>query len=288
VIHIQDGPATVEIDPHFGNNARSFRIDGREYIWTPDPWTAPTLAGVPLLAPWANRIDGDSYSANGSRYLLNPALNNLRRDPNHLPIHGLLAFAGGWRTIHQDARSITSRLDFWKYPKWMAQFPFAHAIEITHRLSGATLEIETAIENLSDEPIPLCIGYHPYFRLDSPREEWRVKIAAREQVGLSDKLIPTAARTRAQSCVPLKGISLDAVFTNLTGEDFAIESPGQKLSVRFGPKYPVAIVYSPQDKPFVCIEPMTALTNAFNSNTAPSIPPMETWRESFWISAATT
>src|SRR5207302_5299498 len=135
-------------------------------------------------------------------------------------------------TTHMEANSITSRLEFWRHPKWMAQFPFAHAIEITHRLHGATLEVETAIENLCEEPIPLCIGYHPYFKLDSPRDEWRVHIAAREQVGLSDKLIPTSARTPAQQDVALKGTSLDSVFTSLTGDDFMIESPDQKLTVR--------------------------------------------------------
>jgi aldose 1-epimerase len=284
VIEISDGPSKVVIDPAFGNNARSFKVDGREYIWTPDPWHAPTLAGVPLLGPWANRIDGLSYNANGNRYLLNPSLGNLRMDANHLPIHGLLLFASEWRVVHQDTSSVTSRLEFWRNPKWMAQFPFAHAIEITHRLRGTTLEIETAIENLCEEPIPLCIGYHPYFRLDSPRDEWRVHIAAREQVGLNEKLIPTPERKPATRDVVLKGISLDTVFTNLTGEAFTIESRDQRLAIRFGPKYPVAIVYSPIDKPFICVEPMTALTNAFNAtDPIPHVSPNETWRESFWI-----
>jgi len=35
----------------------------------------------------------------------------------------------------------------------------------------------------------------------------------------------------------------------------------------------------------VCFEPMTAVTNAFNSPNAmlPHVAPGETWRESFWI-----
>lgn len=290
MIRLTDGDCSVSIDPRFGNNACSLVTGSREFIWTPRPWSAPALGGVPLLAPWANRIDGESYNANGNRYLLNPALGNLRFDANHLPIHGLLAFAAEWKVIRQEEASVTSRLEFWRFPPRMAQFPFAHAIEMTHRLDGTTLEIETAIENLSNEPMPLCIGYHPYFQLpDSPRDEWQVTIAAREQVGLSEKLIPTAARTPVKAD-PLKlaGTSLDSVFTSLTGGEFAIEGPGQKLSVRFGEKFPVAIVYAPAHGSFVCIEPMTALTNAFNGPPAdlPHIAPGETWRESFWISAA--
>ena len=289
MIRLENSSCAVSIDPETGNNAFSMIAGGHEFIWIPKPWKPPALAGIPLLAPWANRIEGDSYSANGSRYVLNPALGNLRFDANHLPIHGLLAFASGWRTLRQDAASVTSRLDFWKFPKWMAQFPFAHSIEMTHRLQGATLEIETAIENLSAEPIPLCIGYHPYFQLaGSGRDEWTVSIAARQQVGLSEKLIPTKERAPvAAGPVKLAGIALDAVFTQLTGEEFAIKGKNQELRVKFGPKFPVAIVYAPAGQSFVCIEPMTALTNAFNDPSAelPHVAPGETWRESFWIGA---
>jgi len=289
VIRIQDGDCAVSVDPNFGNNARSMTVAGHEFIWTPQPWNAPTLAGIPLLAPWANRIEGESYDANGSRYLLNPGLGNLRFDANHLPIHGLLAFASGWKVIRQETSSVTSRLEFWKYPKWMAQFPFAHAIEVTHQLTNRTLEIETSIENLCQEPIPLCIGYHPYLQLpDSPRDSWTVGIAAREQVALSEKLLPTTGRTPvAAEPLKLAGTALDSVFVSLTGGDFVIESPSRRLTVRFGPKFPVAIIYAPAHGSFVCIEPMTALTNAFNNPQGglPHVAPGETWCESFWITA---
>jgi aldose 1-epimerase len=254
-----------------------------------EAWKAkPGLGGVPLLSPWANRIDGEAYSANGKRYLLNPWLGNLRYDSNHLPIHGLLAFTDRWKTISQDASSTTSRLESWRYPDWMAQFPFAHALEMTHRLRDGSLEVQTAVENLSAEPLPLCIGYHPYFQLTgSPRDEWTVRIPAREQVVLSEKLIPTAERkpVALPDPFPLKGESLDTVFTGLTGGDFVLEGPGQRVSVRFGLKYPVAIVYAPPGRGFVCFEPMTALTNAFNLENAElqHVAPGETWRESFWI-----
>ena len=286
MIRLQHSGNTLSIDPALGNNAGSFVAGGCEYLWTPKPWTAPALGGVPLLAPWANRLDAESYTANGSRYLLNASLGNLRFDAHHQPIHGLLAFASGWKTIRQDAASVTSRLEFWRHPKWMAQFPFALAIEITHRLSGAAFEVETAVENLCHEPIPLSLGYHPYFQLaGSPRDRWKVHIAARAQVMLSEKVLPTPARAPVASPVALEGIALDAVFTDLTGGDFTIEGPAERLSVRFGPKFPVAIIYSPANSSFVCIEPMTALTNAFNTPDAAlqHVAPSETWRESFSV-----
>jgi aldose 1-epimerase len=292
MIHLKNGDTTAQVDPSFGNIVVSFAKGGHEHIWKPDPWNEPTLAGIPLLAPWANRLDGDAYTANGARYQLNPEFNNLRRDGNHLPIHGLLIFANAWHVVTQHASSVTSRLEFWRFPKWMAQFPFAHTIEITHRLQPGSLEIETAIENLSNEPMPLSLGYHPYLKLtDSPRDQWVVHIAARDQVVLSPKLIPTGERhpMSLPTQFPLAGNALDNVFSNLTGEAFLIEGARERISVRFGPKFKIAVIYAPQGRDFVCIEPMTAPTNAFNSGAPElqSIPAGEIWRESFQISIET-
>ncbi len=64
----------------------------------------------------------------------------------------------------------------------MAQFPFAHTIEMTHRLQNGALEIAASLHNLSAEPMPVAIGFHPYFTLsDAPRDEWTIAIGARTE-----------------------------------------------------------------------------------------------------------
>ncbi len=281
------------------------RVRG-EPILAPPPgtlleWkTKTSQAGIPLLAPWANRIDGDAYWANGKKFVLNPDLGNLRRDPNGLPIHGLLLFAADWRVerLHADDKSAqaTSRLNFWKHPGWMAQFPFAHTIEMTHRLANGTLEVSTTIENHSIEPLPLCIGFHPWYQLpDSSRDTWTVHLPVRRHYQLSTRLIPTGETKPVDlpDPLPLAGRQFDDVFGEVDHDDeFWAECAGRRISVRFGPKFPVAVIYAPQNRDVVCFEPMTAITNAFNLahigsyNDLRSIPPGETWTESFWIRAS--
>ena len=39
----------------------------------------PQFCGVPFLAPWANRVDGDGFWANGKRYVFNSELGLQRR-----------------------------------------------------------------------------------------------------------------------------------------------------------------------------------------------------------------
>jgi aldose 1-epimerase len=287
----------VSVATGFGNNAYSMTVRGTEILYRPtadlEAWIAkPDFGGVPFLSPWANRMDADFFFANGKKYLLNPGLGKVRYDGNHLPIHGLVAYASQWRVVKQDTSSVTSRLEPWREPDWMAQFPFAHAIEMTHRLHGGSLEVATTVENLSSEPMPLSLGYHPYFQLsDSPRDDWKVHLAARESVVLSELLVPTGERRpmSLENPYPLAGHALDDVFTGLTGGDWVLEGKKQRIAVRFGPKYPVAVVYAPKGRAFVCFEPMAAETNAFNLTHAgkdaglQTIAPGSKWTESFFI-----
>ena len=75
---------------------------------------------------------------------------------------------------------VTTRLEFYRVPIYMAQFPFAHTLTMTYRLSAGELEVRTRIDNLSTEPMPVTIGFHPYFQLtDSNRSDWTLSVPAR-------------------------------------------------------------------------------------------------------------
>ena len=286
----------------------SIKIGGQNIIWFPPGSPAAfkakpsALCGVPFLAPWANRLDQDAYWANGKKYVLNPELGNLRRDANQLAIHGLLVFSSAWQVtaLEADAQSarVTSRIEFWKHPELMAQFPFAHTIEMTYRLREGALEVETVLRNHSLAPMPVAVGYHPYFVVpDAPRDEWKAHLAARERLVLSDKLVPTGEKRPVTFAdpQPLAGTQLDDVFTDLVREngksDVLGGRPEAAISVVYGPKYTVAVAYAPKapGRDFICFEPMTAPTNAFNLahegkyDELQSIAPGGEWRESFWI-----
>jgi aldose 1-epimerase len=294
----------VKIIPGFGNNLYEMSVKGHNVMWSPyrtlTEWKQkPAQAGNPFLAPWCNRITGDSYWANGKKYQLNAELKNFRKDANQLPIHGLLVFAGWTVTgveASDDGAVTTSRLEFWRNPDWMAQFPFAHNYEMIHRLKNGVLEIETVVENLADQPMPLSLGFHAYYRVtDAPQDDWRVHIAASSHVQLSKTLTPTGETKPVPFSDPhsLRGSQLDDVFTSLSrGANgravFWVQGKSQKVSVEFGPNYPVAVIYAPSGRGFICFEPMTGVTDVFNLShqgkfPLQSVAPRSQWRESFWI-----
>jgi aldose 1-epimerase len=299
----------VAIAPSLGNLAYEFKVHGKNVLWLPYKTLAemkakPQFGGIPFLAPWANRLSEDAFFANGKKFRLNPDLGNIRRDQNQKPIHGLLTVSPDWTvtTVEADADSarVTSRLEFWKHPELMAQFPFAHSIETTYLLRDDILEVRTSIENLSADPMPVGIGYHPYFQLhDAPRDQWKVHLAARDHLMLSKMLIPTGERKPVEfpDLFPLAGVALDDVFGGLVRDPsdqatFSVEGAREKISVIYGPKYTVAVVYAPPGRPFICFEPMSTITDGFNLAQAgvykelQSIPPGDVWRESFRIVAS--
>ncbi|MGA2118001.1 MAG: aldose 1-epimerase [Bryobacteraceae bacterium] len=296
----------VRVVPSIGNMAYRIEVRGRNILWFPYSSPAelrekPVLCGVPLLAPWANRIDGDAYWAAGRRYTLNPGLENVRRDNDGKPIHGLLNFSPLWSVVAleagSDSASLTSQLEFWKYPPLMAQFPFAHTIRVTYRLAAGSVEVETVVVNHALEAMPVAIGFHPFFRLgDAARDQWRVHVAARERLLLNAAMIPTG-RSEANPFAdsqPLDGIQLDDVFGSLVRDAdgiarFWCEGVRERVTVAYGPRYSTAVVFAPKGRDFLCLEPMSAVTNAFNLAHAgvfpnlQTIPPGGEWRESFRI-----
>ena len=301
----------VAIVPSVGNTAYEMNVHGKNILYFPYADVAefkknPQLSGIPFLAPWANRLDEQAFWANGKKYAFDMNLGNVRGDN---PIHGLLSSSPYWQVVSVagDKRSarVTSRLEFWRYPELMAQWPFAHEYEMTYTLKDGTLEVHVTITNLSNDPMPVAIGFHPYYRIpDVPRDQWTGHIPARQRVVADNRLIPTG-EYRAMDIpdkFPLQGRTLDDGFIDLQRDAdgravFSIESGKMKVETMFGPKYPVAVVWEPntqggQPQPFICFEPMTGVTDAANlahEGKYPElqiIPPGGKWSESFWIHAS--
>ena len=308
VVKLTDGQRriVVTVVPSMGNNSYSMTVNGKEIFYSPAQsladWKAkPAHAGNPLLAPWANRLDQDAFFANGKKYILNPDLKNFGHDGNRKPIHGLLVYAPEWRVteVKADANSalVTSRLEFWRYPDYMAQFPFAHNLVMTYKLANGELEVETVLENLSTQTMPVSLGYHPYFKLsDSRRDDWKVHLPAKEHVKLSNVLIPTGEQEPNSLANPLSlaGTKLDDVFANLQygangRAEFSVQGAKEKITVGYSRNYPIAVVYAPPGREFICFEPMSGPTNAFNLAHAgiykqlQTIPAGGQWKASFWI-----
>jgi len=313
VVRLADSERGIEVSilPTIGNIAYEMKIHGHNILFFPDInlpdfQKKPMQCGIPFLAPWANRMDDSGFWANGKRYSFNMDLGNVRKDNRGLPIHGLLPTSWQWHVTDigadRESAHATARFEFWRHADLMAQWPFAHEYEMTYRLSGGELEVRTVVLNLSLEAMPLAIGFHPYYRIpDIPRDRWMLSMPPGKAVVADDRLIPSGELKTIDlpNPLPLQGRTLDDGFTDLERDAsgrarFSIEAAGKKIELYFGPGYPVAVIWEPASSPgkgrdFICIEPMTGVTNAINLNHAGKYPGLQTvpangkWAGSLWI-----
>jgi len=228
--------------------------------------------GVHLI-PFASRIENGQYSFRGRRFKLplnDPAFRGA--------IHGFFrAEPLNLEEVAINEENITARFTA-AYGGTVMGYPFPFEAALTFglgRTDGFTCTVE--IRNTGTGAMPLCIGWHPYFRLDGPVDTLRLELPVREQITLDRHMAPDGTRTDAGELsrgVPMSGMHFDGIYPlALTGVGRAVAKLTDTASLaclnlwqETGPqKFNYIVVYTPPDRRSVAIEPLTSNVDAFNN-----------------------
>ena len=279
--------------PGLGLLGTSLRHRGEELLALPggvEGYRDGHVTGLPLLAPWANRLPGWRYRAAGVEVDLDGL--DLHTDPGGLPIHGTLTAHRGWRpgrlAADADRAVLEAGLDYGDWPELLAAFPFPHRLTVTFALQGASLAVTTTLAATGDRPVPVAFGWHPYLRLPgAPRAAWRLLLPFRTHLELDDRGLPTGkAADEPAEAAPVGERTFDDLYT--LGADPAerrlgLEAAGRRLVVGYGDGYDHAQVFAPPEAEFVCLEPMTAPTAALATGATPLVAPGDSFSARFTI-----
>jgi aldose 1-epimerase len=223
-----------------------------------------STAGLPLLYPWANRLAAPGYRAAGRAVTLDPRSALLHLDEHGLPIHGVGWAQLPWQVTAATPVSLQARLD-WTQDAWLAVFPFRHCVELALALHPDGLLVETTVRANAADVVPVSFGFHPYFSLAAhARGRWRLQLPPMRRLVRDASGIPTGGETSfAGWDAALSEASFDDGFA-LVGETtaFCLSAPDRRLTVELLSGYPCAQVFTPRDKDYLALEPMTAPTNA--------------------------
>ena len=231
--------------------------------------------GIPILYPWANRLGANTYTADGTTVTLTAGQHGVRTDPNGLPIHGVLAAYPNWRVTHESANELTAEVDFGDQDL-LASFPFPHRLALTVTLFERTLRLRTSVTPSEDRPVPLCFGFHPYLQLpDVPRDQWIIETPPLRHLKLDRQGLPTGETARQPaSTEPLGGKAFDDGYDEVAdGAVFAVSGGGRRIEVHFEQGYAAAQIFAPSSESVVCLEPMTAPTDALRRGGYPNADP---------------
>ena len=101
----QKNQIVVSIITSVGMIAYEMKVKGQNVLRGPasiDEFRAKPagLPGIPLLAPWANRLDEQAFYANGKRYPFDMELGNVN---GAIPIHGFMTRTDQWQVVEAKA-----------------------------------------------------------------------------------------------------------------------------------------------------------------------------------------
>ncbi|HEY6532063.1 MAG TPA: aldose 1-epimerase [Acidimicrobiales bacterium] len=275
------GSTGFTVLPEVGLLGASLRHDGREFLdlhGGADAARNSHTTGLPLLAPWANRLGGDRYEVAGTEVDLRRAP-ALHRDANGLPMHGTLVGRRGWELTSIRSRgesaAAVARFRAGADPEVMASFPFPHDLTVTFTVTPGQLTVATLLEATGSAPVPVSFGWHPYFCLPGvTRERLRLELPDRKHLMVDERQIPTGKKvSEPAETVVLAGRTFDDGYRLGRDRRFGLVGGGRRLDVAFERGFPYAQVYAPDDHDYVALEPMTAPTDALCRDAAPVVEP---------------
>ena len=279
--------------PGLGLLGTSLRHRGEELLALPggvEGYRDRHVTGLPLLAPWANRLPGWRYRAAGVEVALEGL--DLPTDPAGLPIHGTLTAHRGWRlerlAAEADQAVLAADFDYGAWPELLAAFPFPHRLTVTATLRGASLAVTTTLAATGQRPVPVAFGWHPYLRLPgAPRAAWRLLLPRRTHLELDDRGLPTGrSADEPAEADPVGERTYDDLYAledDPDGHRLGLEAAGRRLVVGYGDGYSHAQVFAPPGAEFVCLEPMTGPTAALAAGTTPLVASGDTFAARFTV-----
>jgi aldose 1-epimerase len=257
--------------PDLGMTGVSLQYRGAEHLARPGGLAAlraGATLGLPLLAPWGNRLATRRYRAGGVAVDLRRL--RLTTDDNGLPIHGLLVGKSGWRIERRGTRADTA----WLRAAIDVDAPaFPHRIELKISAGGARLTVATTVIPTSRRPVPVAFGWHPYLRLPTTaRNDWRLRLPPRHHLELDARGIPTGRSTpEPAESAPVRRRTFDDLYRLGRQRRLALETDGAAIELHCAENYPFAQVWVPPGRPFAALEPMAAPTNALVAGTTPFV-----------------
>lgn len=228
------GLARATVDPGAGGRLASLTIAGHDVLVPAGE--DPMRWGSYPMTPFAGRIRGGRFAIDGSRHEL----------PQNLAPHAIhgYGYTSAWDVV--DHRTIR-----YEHEK---PWPFAGRTVQTFDLDAKRLVIGMRTE--ADEPQPVMLGWHPWFRRDIGADEaLKLLFGPARMYELDEEAIPTGRLVD-----PSPG-PWDNCFTELEAEP--VLRWGSALEIRLSSSADHWVVFT-QPAHAMCVEPQTDAPDAVN------------------------
>lgn len=243
---LEDGEARVEIIPSRGALVTRMSVKGDELLYL-DESTVVDLSknvrgGIPVLFPTAGKLPGDTYPVGRQSYTM--------------PQHGF-ARRLPWEVRQAEKDLLVTGLK--SSEETLKQFPWRFDAQLTFSLDGPKLTLDFDVENQDTRPLPVHLGFHPYFSV--PQSSKAAASVATDATRAWDN--------RMGQVVPFVGLDLTAPEVDLhlldhseAGTTLHRGLGRRPVKMSWSIEFQRLVVWTLQGRDFVCVEPWTASAGA--------------------------
>lgn len=259
-IILSNGDLQIGILPELGASLSFMKYKNRD-ILRPTDKTIPDLdannTSMFLMVPFCGRIRGGSFVYWG-------ITRKMKKNQAGIvdPIHG-----DGWKSIWQVVKKSDTSATLQMSHDKENGFPFSYDAEVTYTLTQTDVSVQLKITNNAILPMPCGMGIHPFFVKSKDMElTFPTKMVwAHESDPIFDRPYPTPDAWQFKDGKPLKSSVFDTCFGGFDAKA-TLTYPSDRYSVVItaDEQFGHIVLYSPKGKNFVCLEPCTNASNAFN------------------------
>ena len=221
------------------------------------------------LAPYSNRLGYRRFRWQGKDYTTEPNF-----DDNPHSVHGV-AWQRPWNVVGSNSSAGNAQAELGYSHSADAHWPFEFSLRQRFVLTPDALEVHLAFTNTSAQPQPVGLGWHPYFPKRS-RSRLHIELTDRwesDATGLPTRRVPQPGIDGDVS-----HLAFDHCFEGWQG---AARIRDEKLSMRLTSSLPYLVVFTPDTRPYFCVEPVSHVSNAIHmadpaAHGMRSVPPQAT------------
>jgi aldose 1-epimerase len=214
----------------------------------PATLTASREAAMFPLVPYSNRLGYRRFRWRGHDYTTRA---NFDDSPHSL--HGV-GWQRPWRIVSSSVLEVVLELVHAGDADW----PFRFTARQYFSLSADSFAARLQVTNDGDAEQPVGLGWHPYF-VRRPRSRMHIELSHRWDA--DPTLLPTRKVVQPGIDSDLSHLDFDNCFEGWRGP---ARIRDERFSLQLTSSLPYLVVYTPPEREYFCIEPVSHVSNAIH------------------------
>jgi aldose 1-epimerase len=249
-IELRAGDLRLALRPDLGGSIAGLWKAGLPVLRSTEPeaLAGSRQAGCYPLAPYSNRLGYRRFRWLGHDHTTLP---NFDDSPHS--VHGV-AWQRPWDVV--GASDTEAELHYRHHAD--AAWPFDFDLRQRAVLCAEGMELHLALTNLALQPQPVGLGWHPYFT-KRPHSRLHIELTDRWESDASG--LPTRRVPQPGIDGDVSHLAFDHCFEGWRG---AARLRDEKFSMRLSSSLPYLVVFTPETKPYYCVEPVSHVSNAIH------------------------